>query len=107
MYARILRMQLKKDKIVAASDLFKKSVVPLCKKQEGFEGAFYMTNARTGEGLALTLWADEKAMLGTEQNRFFQDQVAKFLQFYALPPIREAYEVILKAEIEQPQKSKR
>jgi heme-degrading monooxygenase HmoA len=98
MFARILRMQLKKGKINDASNLFKKTVLPLCKKQAGFEGAFYMTNPKTGEGMAITFWATEKAMLASEENRFFQEQVAKFVEFFTIAPVREAYEVLLKKE---------
>ncbi len=99
MFARILRMHLRKDKINEASNLFKKGVLPLCKKQDGFEGAFFMTNPKTGEGVSITFWATEKSMLASEENRFFQDQVAKFVDFFTLAPVREAYEVLLKKEM--------
>jgi heme-degrading monooxygenase HmoA len=82
-FARILRMQLKKDKVEEAANLFKRSVVPLCRKQRGFKGAYYMTDAKTGEGVAMTLWENREAMLASEENRFFQE--------------REAYEVALRA----------
>ncbi len=106
MFARILRMKIKIDKIDEAANLFKKSVIPLCKKQPGFEGAYYMTDPKTGEGAAITLWENEEAMLASEKNRFFQEQVAKFVEFFAIPPIREAYEVALKEEMKTPQKLK-
>jgi heme-degrading monooxygenase HmoA len=100
MFARILRMQLKKDKITEAANLFKKNVLPLCKKQAGFEGAFYLTNPKTGEGMAITFWKTEEFLLASEENRFFQEQVAKFVGFFTIAPVREAYEVLLKKEPE-------
>jgi quinol monooxygenase YgiN len=106
MYARILRMQIKKDKIEEASNLFKKGVLPLCKKQAGFESAYFMTDPKTGGGIVITFWTDEKSMLASEENRFFQEQVAKFVEFFSIPPIREAYEVVLKREMKTPQKLK-
>ena len=106
MFARILRMQIKIDKIDEAVKLFKTGVVPLCKKQPGFEGAYYMTDSKKGEGVAITLWKSEKDMLANEKSHFFQEQVAKFVGFYAMPPIREAYEVALKEEMKTPQKLK-
>ena len=99
MFVRTLRMQLKKDKINEASNLFKKSVLPSCKKQEGFEGAFFMTNPKTGEGMAITFWTTEELMLASEENRFFQEQVAKFANFFTIAPVRETYEVLLKKEM--------
>lgn len=106
MFARILRMQLKINKVDEAVKLFKNGVLPLCKKQQGFEGAYYMTDPKTGAGVAVTLWTNERAMLASEENRFFQEQVAKFVEFFALPPIREAYEVSVKEKMETPQKLK-
>jgi hypothetical protein len=35
-------------------------------------------------------------MLATEEGRFFQEQLVKFMGFFKEPPIREAYEVIVK-----------
>jgi heme-degrading monooxygenase HmoA len=96
-FARILRMQLKKDKVEEAANLFKNIVVPLCRKQRGFKGAYYMTDAKTGEGVAMTLWENQEAMLASEENRFFQEQVSKFVGFYASSPVREAYEVAIRA----------
>jgi len=107
MFARVLRMQIKIDKIDEAAKLFKKGVIPLCQKQEGFEGAYDMTDPKTGESVAITLWTNERALLASEENRFFQEQVAKFVEFFAIPPIREAYEVALKAEMKAPQKRSR
>jgi len=92
-------MQLKKNKIKEASNLFKKNVLPLCKKQKGFEGAFYMTNPKTGEGMAITFWTTEESLLASEENRFFQEQVAKFVNFFTIAPVREIYEVLLKKEM--------
>jgi heme-degrading monooxygenase HmoA len=96
MYARLLRIQLKIDRIEEAVNLFKKNVVPLCRKQKGFKGAYFMVDPKSGDGLVITVWASEKAMLANEQSHFFLEQVTKFIGFYTKPPIREAYEVVLK-----------
>jgi heme-degrading monooxygenase HmoA len=106
MFVRVLRIQIKVDKIDKAAELFKKGVIPLCKKQAGFKGAYFMTDPKTGEGVVLTLWEHEKAMLANEESRFFQEQVAKFVDFYTKPPIRETYEVALTEGMKKPQKSK-
>jgi hypothetical protein len=37
-------------------------------------------------------------MLANEASRFFQEQVARFIPFYAKPPIREAFEVTIREE---------
>lgn len=98
MFARVLRSHLRAGKVGQATELFEKSVLPQCRKQPGFKGAYFLTDPRTGESVAITLWTSEEAMLASEKNRFFQQQVAKFIPFYDISPVREAYEVILKAE---------
>jgi heme-degrading monooxygenase HmoA len=86
-------MRLKVDKIAEATRVFRDTVVPLCRKQPGFRGGYYMSDPKTGESIAMTFWEREEDMLATEASRFFQEQVARFVPFYAKPPIREAFEV--------------
>lgn len=98
MYTRILKSQLKIDKIAEATRTFKEIVVPLCRKQHGFKGGYFMSDPKTGEFVVMTLWESETDMLATEASRFFQEQVARFIPFYAKPPIREAFEVTIRVE---------
>jgi hypothetical protein len=44
----------------------------------------------------MTLWKTEEDMLANEKSLFFQEQVVKFINFFKTPPIREAYEVIVR-----------
>jgi len=101
MFARLLKIQLKLDRIDDAVNLFKKNVVPLCRKQKGFKGAYFMADPKSGEGLVITLWKNEETMLASERNQFFLEQVAKFLSFYTKPPIRESFEVAVKVPREK------
>jgi heme-degrading monooxygenase HmoA len=102
MFARILRSQLKIDRIVEATKTFREEVIPLCRRQRGFRGGYFMGDPKTGESVAITLWESREAMLENERSHFFQEQVTKFIPFYADPPVREAYEVILEEEVETP-----
>jgi len=98
MFARVLRSQLKIDKITEATRTFKEIVVPMCRKQRGFKGGYFMSDSKTGESVAVTLWMNEEDMLANEASHFFQEQVARFIPFYAKPPIREAFEVTIREE---------
>jgi len=98
MFARVLRSQLKIDKIAEATRTFREIVIPLCRKQRGFKGGYYMSDAKTGESVAMTLWQKEDDMLANEASHFFQEQIARFIPFYAKPPIREAFEVTVREE---------
>jgi heme-degrading monooxygenase HmoA len=102
MFARILRSHLKTDKIDEAARTFREGVLPLCRKQRGFNGGYWLSDPNTGESVAITFWESREAMLANEQSHFFQEQVAKFITFYTKPPVREAYEVILREEAEPP-----
>ncbi len=96
MFARLLKIQTSIDRIDEASKLFEKSVIPLCKDQKGYKGAYFLTDRKTGNSIPVTMWESEEDMLANERSRFFQEQVVKFLNFYKSDPIREAFEVVFK-----------
>ena len=95
MFARLLIMQTKINRIDEVSKLFEESVVPLCKTQKGYKGAYFLTDRKTGKSIPITLWESEEDMLANERSRFFQEQVVKFVSFFTSPPIRETYEVVV------------
>jgi len=95
MFARLLRIKTKIERIDEASKLFKESVIPSCKNQKGYKGAYFLTDRKTGISIPMTLWESEEDMLATESSRFFQEQLVKFRTFFKAPPIREAYEVVV------------
>lgn len=98
MFARILRSRLKAEKIDEAARTFREGVLPLCRQQQGFKEGYFLSDSETGEAVFVTFWESREAMLANEQSHFFQEQVAKFIMFYTKPPVREAYEVIVKEE---------
>ncbi|MGB2763352.1 MAG: hypothetical protein WBC20_02970 [Candidatus Aminicenantaceae bacterium] len=95
MYARLLKIQTTTNLIDKASKLFEESVIPNCKNQKGYKGAFFLADRKTGNCLPITLWESKEDMLANEQSRFFQEQVVKFIGFFTSDPIREAYEVVV------------
>ena len=98
MYARMTCIHIKPDKVQEAVALYKKSVVPDAKKQRGFKGLLLLTDPQTGTGLSITLWASEKAALATEESRYYQEQLVKFMALYTSPPSRDGYEVSLQVK---------
>ncbi len=95
MFARVLRIKIKIERIDEAAKLFEESVIPLLKNQKGYKGAYFLTDRKTGVNIPITLWESEEDMLATESSHFFQEQLVKFMTFFKAPPIREAYEVIV------------
>ena len=43
--------------------------------------------------MALTFWDNEAAARANEENRYYQEQLVKFLQYFSGPPIREGFTV--------------
>ena len=95
MYARVLIMKVEIDRLDEASMLFKESVIPLCKDQKGYKGAYFLVDRKTGKCNVITIWDSEEDMMATEQSRFFQEQLVKFRRFFPPNPIREAYEIVV------------
>jgi len=97
MFARLTSAQIKKKRIDEFIKRYEESVVPVAKTQKGYCGAYLFVDRKTGNGVALTLWDKEEDALANEQNLYYQEQVAKFITFYKQNPIREGYEVCVKA----------
>jgi heme-degrading monooxygenase HmoA len=97
MYARVTVLNIKAERIKEAIELYRNSVVPAAKAQKGFVCLYLLTDVPTGNGMAVSFWKTEKDCLANEHNRYYQEQLAKFLDFYSSPPTRDGYEVTVKA----------
>ena len=99
MNARLLRMQVKPDRIDEAARIFAEEVAPGCRALPGFRGAYFLVDRKLGECLPITLWETEADMIATEENRFFQTQLMKFLGLFHHGLIREAFEVVFSERV--------
>jgi heme-degrading monooxygenase HmoA len=79
-----------------AVQLFRESVAPALREQEGFLGVFVLLSPE-GKVLVVTLWEDEEsADAGLAGSRsFWAEQVEKFVVFFRSPPGREHYDVVV------------
>lgn len=79
-----------------AVDLFRESVLPELREQEGYEGVYVLVSPES-KALVLTFWTDEEAAdAGIAGGRsFYAEQVEKFITIYRSPPGREAYDVLI------------
>jgi len=77
-------------------ELFRDSVVPALREQEGYEGVYVLLSDE-GKVLAITFWESEEAAdAGIAGSRsFYSEQVGKFVTLYRAPPGREMYNVVL------------
>lgn len=79
-----------------AVTLFRESVVPALREQDGYEGVYVLLSDE-GKVLALTFWESEEAAdAGIAGGRsFYAEQIEKFVTLYRSPPGREEYNVVL------------
>ena len=97
MYARLTIAQIRTDMVNEFIKIYEKSVIPEAKSQKGFCKIYLLIDRKTGNGVSIGFWDSEKDALANEQSLFYQEQLAKFINFYTKPPIREGYEVSLQA----------
>jgi heme-degrading monooxygenase HmoA len=93
MYARVVTVQSQPGKTEETIRIYRDFVMPVSKQQQGFKGAFLLTDPNTGKGVSITLWETEADMRAGEASGYYQEQIAKFAQVFAGPPTREGYEV--------------
>ena len=96
MFARLTTIHVKTERIDEAAKLFKESVVPAFKSQNGYRGDSFLVDRETGKCICISLWDSEEDALCNEQSHSYQEQLIKFMDFFTAPPIREGYEVIVK-----------
>jgi heme-degrading monooxygenase HmoA len=91
--AEIDAVRMSIDQAVA---VFRESVVPALREQEGYEGVYVLLSDE-GKALAVTFWEDDEAAnAGIAGGRsFYSEQVAKFVTLYRSPPGREMYHVVI------------
>lgn len=93
MFARVTVTQMKLDRLDEAITLFAESVIPAARTQRGFKDMYLLTDRATGKGLAIGFWESEADADANEKSGYYQEQLGKFRELFAAPPIREAYEI--------------
>ena len=86
MYVRAGTGQIQSGKMREAIDIANDSVVPAAKAQKGFRGIYFMTNAASGNFLALSIWETGADMLASESDGFSRKQFAKIGALMASSP---------------------
>jgi quinol monooxygenase YgiN len=59
MYARVTRFQFDPSRRDDATRITDQEVIPGMRQEQGFEHIYVLTDEETGEGMVVTLWADE------------------------------------------------
>jgi hypothetical protein len=73
--------------------IYKENVTPARQSKKGSRAGYFLTDRKTGKGVAITLWDNERDIIATEESGFFQEQLVKFSDCLTTPPVREIFEV--------------
>ncbi len=95
MYVRMTTLAFIADKYDEGVRAFEESVVPAARTQKGFRAIYLLADRKAGRCVAMTVWKDEAAALANEENRYYQEQLVKLMPFYASPPVREGFELVV------------
>jgi quinol monooxygenase YgiN len=93
MFARVTMFQMKSGKIDETIKIYKEIVTPARKTQKGALRALFLTDSKTGKGMAISLWESEDDAIATEQSGYYQENLNKFKDVFVAPSVREGYEV--------------
>lgn len=93
MFARVTTVQVRPDAIDEAITIFRDSVIPAAKSQNGFQTGYLLTDRATGKGVSVTIWDSLENLKANEASGFYQAQVAKFAPLFTAAPTMDLYEV--------------
>lgn len=97
LFARLTTLSFRVEKADEGIRIFEESVLPAARGQKGFRGAYLLADRKIGRCIAMTFWDDEAAAVANEHNRYYQEQLVKFLPLIISPPAREGYVVAVES----------
>ena len=97
MFARLTIVQVKADKMDEVIKIYGDQVVPAAKSQKGYKGILLLTDRKTGKGISVALWESEQDAIANDKSGYYQQQVARFKDYFTKPPVQENYEVSIQA----------
>ncbi|MHA2314485.1 MAG: antibiotic biosynthesis monooxygenase family protein [Candidatus Hermodarchaeia archaeon] len=94
MFARVITMQLKSDKLDDAAKFYKENIVPAVKYQKGFNSNYLLIDRETGKAISVALWNSKEDIIANEESGWWKGQINSFEVFLDGPFTREIYEVV-------------
>ncbi len=91
MFVRLTIAPIKDGKMDELAKIYKESIVPAAKAQEGYQGAYLLTNKETDKAISVTIWNSEKDAIANEESGYYKEQVAKAIPCFSGAPVREGY----------------
>lgn len=86
MYTRVITSQYQAGKMEEALHIYRESILPALKQQQGFNGAIALGDSQTGKALSMTLWETAADLQAGAASGHLQAQLAKVVPFFARVP---------------------
>jgi heme-degrading monooxygenase HmoA len=96
-YVRMTTLTFRVEMYDEGLRIFEESVIPAARAQKGFRGFYVLADRQAARCVALTFWDDEASAVANEENRYYQEQLVKFMPLFLSDPVREGYELVLEA----------
>ena len=93
MFAGVVFAQFKPGTLDEAIRIYRDDVVPSAKQQKGYVSHTLLIDRQTNKVISIAMWATESDMTASKTSGHYQQQLAKFKDIFAAPPLREDYEV--------------
>ena len=92
MFARVITMQLKSDKLDEAAKNYKE-MIPEVKGQKGFNSNYLLIDRDTGKAVSVAFWDSKQDIIDDEESGRQKDRIEDFKAFLAEPFTRGIFEV--------------
>jgi heme-degrading monooxygenase HmoA len=95
-HAQVVSMEMLPMNVGEAVRIYQDRVLPAAREQEGFKGAWMLTDPETGEGLSISLWNSIDDMHASEGSGFYHRKLSELEGLFISTPVRKHYEVSVK-----------
>jgi len=93
MYARVTTFHLKIEKHKEAVEIYRDSIIPAAKQQDGFRSACFFVNKNAGKFVSITMWDSMQNAVDNQKSGYYQQQVDKLTHLQVVVPEIEGFEV--------------
>ncbi len=95
MYARVTTVYVRLDLIDKAIDIYRESIIPAARLQNGFQSGTLLVDRESGKALSITIWDSKEDIKANEDNQYYQEQLLKMMVVFTTDPMREEFEVLV------------
>jgi len=95
MYAQLITVSVKPDKIDEFQELYEEYINPEIKAARGYQGFYLLLDREKSEAISVTLWEDQAAAEANEEVNLYLEQRASY-PLYRESPERRGYEVAVR-----------